>query len=177
MAINPPVPNRISLVFPDADRQQVDGALQVFEEKMNPLCVDLGPDERRSLVKLGPRSVDFVARAMVHLREMPQYKPGFLDVDEFQRDLDALDALGPIHLKLGKAFDLVDDSLMLAGNEAYKAALAFYAALKTAAQMGSLDAQVAANDLAGRLPPRRQARNGTKGGTQLPPDHPVNPAV
>jgi hypothetical protein len=177
MAITRPVPNLISLQISDADMQQVDAALQTIDEKLNPQLVDLGPDQRRALAKLGPRSVDFVARAMTHLREMPQYCPGFLDVDEFQRDLDALGLLGPLHLKLSKACDLVDDSIMLAGSEAYKAALAYYNALKSAAKMGSLDARVAANDLAERLPPRSPVKPGAKGDPGPRSDEPSNPGI
>jgi hypothetical protein len=177
MAINAPVPNRISLLFPVDDLQLVLGALDTLEAKLNPQLVDLGPDERRTLAKLGPRNVDFVARAMTHLREMPQYKPGFLDVDEFQRDLDAIDLLASLHIKLGKVFDLVDDSLLLAGNEAYKAALACYDALKSAAKMGSLDAKVAVEDLAGRLPQRGPVQAVTKPGPQARPEPPQPPAA
>jgi hypothetical protein len=176
MAINAPVPNLISLAIPDADLQQIQAALQVLEDKLNPQLVDLGPEQRRRLAKLGPRSVDFVSRAMVHLREMPQYRPGFLDLDEFQRDLDALALLGTLQLKLVKACDLVEDSLMLAGSEAYKSALATYDALKSAAKLGSLDAKVAADDLAIRLPPRGPVKPAAKGAPVPHAAGPLEPA-
>ncbi len=154
--------NRLSLNIPDDDLQAIKAALQTLQAKLLPHLVDLGIDERRQLAKMGPRTVDFVSRSLGYARAMPQYQPSFVDVDEFARNLDAINLLRELQHPLDLAHDMVDDTMLLAGSEAYSDALSMYEALKSAAKRGRADAEQAANDLADRYPGRTAKRPSPK---------------
>ena len=147
--------NRISLNIPDADIQAIQGAIQVLQEKLQPHLVDLDAEGReRTLPKMGPRIVDFVSKALSYARAYPQFRPPFVDLDEFTRDLAAVGALRELQQPLSHIADMVDDSLLLSGSEAYGAALATYHAIKSAAKLHQPGAPVIANDLSNRFPGR-----------------------
>jgi hypothetical protein len=148
-------PNQIDIVMSDEDRTAIVTALNTVGEKLHPHLVSLLPDERRDRPKMGPRTSDFVNRAMSYMRAMPQYIPGFLDIEEFQRDLDGVNLLLTLQHQISQSNDLIDDSVMVAGGEAYAAALSCYDSLKSAAKRGSPEALAAVSDLAARLPTRR----------------------
>jgi hypothetical protein len=169
-----PIPNLIDLAFPPDKLQSCQGALATLTDVFPGVLVDIGPDLRQSLTKYGPGSESFILRAMVLMRAMPQYKPGYVDIDAFQRDLDALALLGPMRDQLRKCLDLVDDSMMLAGADAYTVARAFYKALRAAAGSGSLDAQVAADDLGSRLPARALSKRTPTPGAPTPSGTPTS---
>jgi hypothetical protein len=163
--------NRISLVISPEDLQTIHGSLQTARSTLEPHMVSLLPEERREMVKMGPRTSEFVTVTMEYMRAMPQYLPGFVDIDEFQRDLDAVQLLRSLLREVDAIRDMLSDSLKLSGGEAYGAGLACYAALKTAAKHGVPEAVVAANDLAERMP----TRNSTKAAPP-PAGAPVAPA-
>jgi hypothetical protein len=157
--------------------QAIEGALTTLTTQLNPLLVDLTPEERQQGLKMGPRSSDFVARTLGYVRAMPEYLPGYVDVEEFQRDLDAMVTLQRLQHQLAKTTGMVEDSIMAAGGEAYAVALSIYASLKTAAQRGSPDATAAVGDLSARLGPRGRAKSTTNGaGTPAPVPVPSAPA-
>jgi hypothetical protein len=167
--------NDISFSMPDEDLQAVKLALQTVEEKLQPHMITLLPDQRREMSKMGPRTSDFVATTMSFMRSMPQYVPGFVDLEEFQRDLDTVQVLRSLQHAVDRISDMISDSMMQAGSEAYSASLSCYAVLKTAAKHGSSEASAAASDLAERLPMRPPKT--TPAPTGAPIAAPVNGAT
>jgi hypothetical protein len=151
-------PNQIDLVLPDDDRAAVEAAFKTVEDRLHPHLVSLRPDERRDLLKMGPRTSDFVNRTMSFMRAMPQYVPAFLDIEAFQRDLDGVRLLGELQHRINQSNDMIDDSAMVAGSEAFTAALSCYDSLKSAARRGLPDAIAAVDDLGARLPLRRATK-------------------
>ena len=103
------IPNRIDLVMPDDDRRIIEGALDSMEEKLHPHLVSLGPESRHDMLKMGPRTSDFVNRAMSYMRAMPQYLPAFVDIEAFQRDLDGVRLLGELQHRINQSNDMIDD--------------------------------------------------------------------
>jgi hypothetical protein len=162
------ISNRISLDIPDDDMQAVVAAIAVLEQKLVPHLVDLDPEDRRALPKMGPKTVDFVSATLDYVSADSSLKPAFVDLDEFTRDLAAVGALRKLQQPLGKIADMVEDSLLLSGSEAYTAALACYQGIKSAAKLNMPGAMVAAVDLADRFP-RRAGRHGA---TLQPPQGP-----
>jgi len=146
--------NRISLDIPEADFQAILAAIQTLQEKLQPHLVDLDSEDRRALPKMGAKTVDFVDKTLSYARANPHLKPAFVDIDEFGRDLAAVDALRALQQPLSQIADMVDDSLLLSGSEAYAAALAYYQSVKAAARLGQPGAAVIADDLSGRFPGR-----------------------
>jgi hypothetical protein len=169
MSATSPIPNRLSLSISVDDLQSIKAAQKTVTELLDPHLVNLGTEDRQGLLKMGPRTVDFVTRAMSYMRAMPEYLPPFVDIEEFQKDLDAIGLLRELQHPLEATRDMVDDSLMLAGSEAYTAALSIYDSLKSAAKHGSPEAQAAIADLGTRLGPRGPGKGKTAGGLAAAP--------
>lgn len=135
--------NRVSASLSEADRQAVLSALAVVREKL-PFLVDLTPEERRALPKMGERSQGFVAKALEVATQNGDILPRSFDVEEMRRDVELLGALSPIMGALAQLQELVEDTYMAVGSEAYTSALLVYqyarAGGKGAALDGALDA-------------------------------------
>jgi hypothetical protein len=134
--------NRISASLSDADQQAVLAAIQTIRQKL-PFLVDLSPEERRSLPRMGDRSRGFVAQALEIATQNADILPRSFDVEEMRKDVELLGSLSPVLTALAQLNELVDDTVMEVGSEAYTAALAVYqytrAAGKGAALDGALD--------------------------------------
>jgi hypothetical protein len=141
------ISNRISLTIPDDALQRINAAVQTLQADLLPHLVDLGTEDRRAMPRMGDKTIAFVSKALSYVRGKPEYKPGFVDIDEFQRDVDAVGLLRPLQRELGQLKDMLDDSLAVAGSEAYTAALASYQTIKFAAKMNQPGAATMFDDL------------------------------
>ena len=126
-------------------------------ELISPYAVSLTPAERQTLPKMGEKTLSFVERAHQQAQNYPGIRPPFLDMAEF--DLDFADAHGLWELKTyaRQLDDLVNDTVMTAGSEAYQAALVFYSAAKVAAAQDVHGAKAVYEDLRTRFPRKRRA--------------------
>jgi hypothetical protein len=150
----PTINQRMSLNMPEAEAQAVRDAVKVLQDTLVPHLINLGPEERRALPKMGDKTVAFVSKAMQYAREHPDMLPPFVDIDEFARDLAAVELLLGLLRPLRQVVDMVEDSMLLAGSEAYSAGLAFYEVAKAYAKRNVAGAGTIADDLASSLPAR-----------------------
>jgi hypothetical protein len=151
---NPIMSNRISFEIPDEDMQAIRAAIATLQEKLQPHLVDLGPTDRRTMPRMGAKTVDFVSKTLGSATAHPQIIPGFVDLAEFTRDFAAVGTLRGLQQPLRQLSDLVEDSLTLSGSEAYSAALACYESFKSASKRGVPGMTTIAEDLAERFPGR-----------------------
>ncbi|HLP88836.1 MAG TPA: hypothetical protein VK184_09650 [Nostocaceae cyanobacterium] len=130
--------NRIDASLSPADQKAVMQAIATIKEKL-PFLIDLSLEERRALPKLGDKSRAFVSKAL----EVALQNPGILarsfDVEEMRRDVELFEALYPIMLSLSQLQELIDDTCLAAGSEAYVAALAVYNYAKVSGNTEGLD--------------------------------------
>jgi hypothetical protein len=155
------ITQRISLNVPEADVLAIREAVKVLHEKLVPHLIDLGPEERRTLPKLGDKTVNFVGKAVQYANEYPTIRPAFLDMEEFERDLAAVHLLLGLQRPLSHVMDMLDDSLVLAGSEALSAALACSRPAKSAAHLSVPGAALVADALGRSLPTRGVARSAS----------------
>ena len=134
--------NRISATLSQADQQAVLSAINTIREKL-PFLIDLSLEERKALPRLGDKSRGFVSQALEVASQNTDILPRSFDVDEMRKDVDLLNVLSPVLLALAQLNELVEDTYIEVGSEAYTAALAVYqyarAAGKGAALDGALD--------------------------------------
>jgi hypothetical protein len=164
--------NQISGGLPPDSLDRAMTAIRIVQDELAPKLVELGPDERKALPKIGSKTLDFIAKALEHMRANPELKPGFVDLDEMARDLAAVSQLRTLLAPLKQIVDLLDDSLMLSAGEAYAAALVCYQAAKSAARLNTPGAKVIVDDLA--LQFARQGRSD-RADPPEPPPAPANP--
>ncbi|ABA24282.1 MULTISPECIES: hypothetical protein [Nostocaceae] len=133
--------NRISANLSAADRDAVMQAIATIREKL-PFLIDLTTEDRRTIVKMGDKSRAFVSKALEVATQNPNFLPRSFDIEEMRRDLTLYEALYPVLLSLTQLQELVDDTCMASGSEAYTAALAVYNYAKASGDVAGLDAVI-----------------------------------
>ena len=133
--------NRISAVLTLADREAVMTAILTIKSKL-PFLVDLTAEERKALPKMGDKSQAFVSKALEVATQNPDFLPRAFDLNEMRRDVELFEKMYPIVVALSQLQELVDDTAMAAGSEAYAAALQVYHYAKASGQGSGLEGMV-----------------------------------
>ncbi|MCP5050304.1 MAG: hypothetical protein GY940_24265 [bacterium] len=141
--------NRINLIVTDelkaAIMQKLTELLELFG-----FLVDLGPDGRLRISKMGRKNVDFVTRGKKHMELNPEYLSGGETLEKFLNDFNGSGFLRLVEKILFSLMDKVQDTAMLAESEAYRTVRIYYKGAKAAAQGsdGDQEAKRIADDLA-----------------------------
>jgi hypothetical protein len=117
--------NLISASLPTTDQAAILTAITAIREKL-PFLVGLSPEQRRSLCRMGDKTRAFVDKAIELATQNAELMPRCLDIDEMRRDLELVESLYPILLSIAQLQELIEDTYMLAGSEAYAAARTAY---------------------------------------------------
>jgi hypothetical protein len=123
--------NNISVTLVQADLDAVKTAIATINSKL-PFLITLDGDERLALVKLGPKSADFVNDASAAVTAFPQILPASFDKVEYGKDTALFKALSDIKLQVDSLSEKVDNTYMAVGSEAMMASLEVYAYVQTA---------------------------------------------
>ncbi len=148
--------NRVSATLSAADRQAVLDAIKTIKTKL-PFLVDITPEERRSLPRMGDKSRAFVSKALEVATQNGDILPRSFDLDEMRKDVELFEALYPIWQAMTQLCELIDDTKMAVGSEAYVAALLVYNYAKVNQANAGLDA--ALDDLGKRFARRSRQIN------------------
>jgi hypothetical protein len=133
---------------------KLDQLLRLVEDYVTPLT----PRRRHDLLKMGPKTLEFVEKCVEFAEANPHLRPPFLDMEEFK--LDFADAHG-LYLSVNKARQLLEnlaDTQMTAGSEAYQSALIFYNVVKSGAANEIPGAKAVFEELSKRFPGRKHRR-------------------
>lgn len=133
--------NHISATLAQKDREAVLTAIATIKEKL-PFLIDLTLEQRKSLPKMGDKSRAFVSKAMEVATQNPDFLPRSFDLDEMRRDVELFESLYPILLSVAQLQELVDDTCMAVGCDAYGAALQVYNYAKASGKGSGLDTLV-----------------------------------
>lgn len=141
------------------DQKEVIDAIATIQQKLS-FLINLSPDERRSLPKLGDKTRIFVQKAMEVVNQNSEFLPRSFEVANMQREVELYEGLYPILLAVAKLHELVDDTYMAAGNEAYTSARTVYSSAKVNGRGMGVDAVV--YDLGRRFSrkPRKPSSDG-----------------
>ncbi|MBN3925794.1 hypothetical protein [Nostoc sp. NMS4] len=146
--------NKVSAKLSSADREAVMRAITTIREKL-PFLIDLTTEERKALPKLGDKSRAFVSKALEIGTQNPDFLPRSFDLNEMRQDIELFEALYPILLSLTQLQELVDDTSVAVGSEAYAAGLMVYNYAKVSGKGAGLESMI--DDLG-----RRFARKAKK---------------
>jgi len=148
-----PQQNLVSAALTTANKQAVLQHLAQARQLLMPvLLLSLTPDERRGLAKMGDKTVAFVEKALDYAVKNPALVPPYLDVTEAAKDFALVAQLRELQRELTTLSQSVDDTLMVAGAEAYDAALIFHASVKGASRVNSPGSSAIYEDLVQRFP-------------------------
>ncbi|MBT7468860.1 MAG: hypothetical protein HN692_00455 [Candidatus Cloacimonetes bacterium] len=117
--------NKIDAVVTDESKTAVANAVQAVRDAL-PFLLDLTPDERRKMLALGDKSVAFVTKALELAIQNSDFLPGSFNVAEMRKDVNLYNDLHAMRGSIVQLQELLEDTIMQAGNEAYSAALLVY---------------------------------------------------
>ncbi|MDX2212948.1 MAG: hypothetical protein SFY66_06635 [Oculatellaceae cyanobacterium bins.114] len=149
----------IDATLSSTDVAEVLTALETVRQKLS-FLMGLTPTERRQLAKLGLKSQTFVVKALDVATQYSNLMPRCLNIDEARRDLALFEALNPVLQSLSQLRELVEDTQMVAGSEAYAAARVAYSSIKTVGKSMGLDE--VKDDLAQRFRKTRKVQPQTE---------------
>ncbi|BAY26588.1 hypothetical protein NIES2100_64040 [Calothrix sp. NIES-2100] len=115
------------------DIQEIKAALQTVQKKL-PFLITLSNDERRSLLKMGDKSLAFVNNSVTAAQSNREILPASFDVEELVRDYQLASALTELLTSMRQLTEQVDDTLLAVGSEAMSSSLTVYDYVKTAAK-------------------------------------------
>ena len=130
--------NRITATLSSADQQAVMAAINTIREKL-PFLIDLTPEDKRTLPKMGDKSRAFVSQALDVATQNTDFLPRSFDVAEMRKDVELLAALQPVMSALTQLQELVEDTYIAVGSEAYTAALLVYNYAQSSGEGAALD--------------------------------------
>ncbi len=130
--------NLISGILSQADYDAIMAAFDTIITKLEPVAVDLSPEERQSLVKQGPKSMEFVNGIHTLAVQNPSAVPANIDMAEFTRDHTLCGQLATIDTKVTRVREIVGDSFMAVGSDCMNVALTNYRVMN-AQRLGALD--------------------------------------
>jgi hypothetical protein len=125
--------SNISNSVSETDMQAIKQAIQIITEKL-PFLVALSSDEKRSLVKLGAKSIDFVRDCNTVAQNYGQILPANFDIQELSKDSKLFEQLSEIQLLFNTLTEKLNDTTIAVGNESMKASLTVYEYVKTASK-------------------------------------------
>jgi hypothetical protein len=146
------MPNEFHSNLPANVITDVQGHIDAIKASLASYLLSLTPDERKSMLRMGDKTVAFVTKTTEYATNSPAFVPAFVDVAELKQDSAGMVALTPLRQQLDQlALDL-DSTIMVAGSEAYGNALAVYGNIKYLAKNKQPGAQAAYDELKVRFP-------------------------
>ena len=132
---------QISSTLTPADRDKVLAAVTSIKQTLS-FLIDLTPEERKALPKMGNKNRAFVSKALEVATQNPDFLSRSFDLEEMRKDVQLFEAMYPIVVAMTQLQELIDDTYMTVGSEAYSAALKVYTYAKASGQGAGLEAVV-----------------------------------
>ncbi len=139
--------NRLSLEITDAQKTAVSGVTGELADKTEPFNVAISKEEMKSLPKIADGRLPFVEKCAEFCVSNPEFLPPFADVPEFQKDVKAYKDTREMARPIRIILENLENAMMVAGSEAWYAALNYYRSVQYHAKMGVPGAQTILDEL------------------------------
>ncbi|GAA4209684.1 hypothetical protein GCM10022289_35640 [Pedobacter jeongneungensis] len=149
--------NQISLEIPAAVIAKALKALQESKAALAPYLRALSDDEKKSLFKMGDKTIATVKKVKSYIETNPEFVPAYMDKAEFLKDEQLAAQLSPLSSLAEQLASDLDDTVVLAGSDAISSALLYYGQVKEAYAKGVPASKPIYEDLSQRF-----ARKGSK---------------
>ncbi|MFT4156158.1 hypothetical protein [Parafilimonas sp.] len=143
--------NRISQAIPDDVLAQVTTALNQVKTLLQPYLQSLTMEERHDLPKMSDKSLSFVSKVNDYSVANAEFCPAYMSAAELNSDFNIVARLKPVNDVCEQICSNINDTMLLAGSEAYSAALLYYAGVQMAAKTGQANAKPVFEDLRQRF--------------------------
>ena len=150
--------------IPSTVLTQAQEKIDEVKALLAPYLLALTPAERHGLPKMGEKTISFVEKAYDFARQNPSLVPPFLEVAAFGVDFADAHGLWTLCNSVQQLEEGIDDTEMVAGSEAYQAALVFYHSVKLAAAQDVPGAKAVYEELKTRFPQTGKRRTASDSG-------------
>jgi len=116
--------------LPAADQDAIMAAIATIRQKLSPILIDLTPEERKGLAKLGDKSHAFLKKAVDVATQNPGVIPASHSVDDVRNSANLFQTMAGIRLALQQLYQQVHDTTTKLGSDAYAVARAISAGTK-----------------------------------------------
>jgi hypothetical protein len=153
--------NSHSQAIPEAVISAAETALEAQLQAIAAYATPLTPEDRRTLLKMGPKTFQFVALAHTLAEQNPQLTSKAFDMAAFT--IDCQDAQGLLGLlnKSRQLTEILEDIVMTAGSDAHHYALDFYADAKSEASRNVPEAKTVYEQLKAVYPVKNRKHRTT----------------
>ena len=147
--------NKISIEITPDQSAAIAAAFQQLKTVLAPvLTINLTAEDRQSTLKMGDKTLAFVNKTLDYAAQNETLVPSYVDLSEARKDNKLAADLYVIFQQLSTLLRAVEDTGMVAGSEAYEAALIIYHSIKGASRSDIPGTQAIYNDLKQRFPGR-----------------------
>jgi hypothetical protein len=127
--------------FTAESRANVMNAIATIKENL-PFLVDLTAEQRKGLLKMGDGSRGFVSKAQELVQQSSDFLPRSFDVEQMLRNAELWQEMKGMLLAMNQLQELMDDTYVALGSQAYSDALAVYQYAKAVSHTGTLEQSV-----------------------------------
>ena len=138
------------------------GKIDEAKEVLRPYLYPLKPEDRQSMLKMGDKSLAFVEKTSELAANNPQFCPSYLNLDELNIDIADAVNLRALNNRLQQLSREIEDTIMLAGSEAFTQSLSFYNSVKQAARDNVPGAESLFEELKKRFTTGRPKKNAVQ---------------
>ena len=138
--------NQVTLIPPEIITQAVDLSNQL-NALLTPYMEALTAHERKGILKMGDKTIPFVTKTLGYAHSNPQFAPQYMNTQGLSDDITVVNGLTQIEQPVKNLVKQLDDTIMIAGSEAYVVALMYYNAVKEAAKRNVPAAKAIFDDL------------------------------
>ncbi len=152
--------NLISTEIPAQNMADILNQLTAVNNSLAGILIfNLTGQDRKELYKLGDKSQAFVEKSLEYASTNPTLVPTYLDLPEGRKDLKLFQDLSTILKQVSTLQRAVEDTMMVAGSEAYDAALVFYASVRGASRVNVPGSEAIFEDLQKRYIAKSKKKN------------------
>ena len=127
--------NLISATFSEEDEAKAMELLAQLKA-LFPFGIKLSDDQKKHLPHLDDGRIPFADKGLFYGGQQPLIVPPYTDLGEFKKDIDFVKATRRVGAELLSFTEMVTDTRIAAGSDAYQAALSIYNSAKGAAKQG-----------------------------------------
>jgi hypothetical protein len=143
--------------FPEIALTHAKEKIAEISASFAPYIVALTPEERRSLLKMGDRTLAFVEKAHDFAAANPSLVPPYVDMDAYDVDFADAHGLWTLLNSISQLYENLSNTVMVAGSEAYQTSLTFYKNIKIAAEQDVPGAASIYEELRARFPRNKKS--------------------
>ena len=147
-----------NLSIPQQVLDQAIARINEAGEILKPYLLTLTSTERSDMPKMGDKSSAFVQMAFEYSKTNPEFAPRYMNLGDFEIDfVDSQNLISTLNT-VTQLTNGIDDTKMVAGSEAYQAALLYYNGVQKAVDMNIPGAKAVYEVLKSRFPARTKPK-------------------